>query len=103
MYEKENLQETIRYCRAHNRILRDLDAEEITRRIWSIVEETVGGLFEEDLVKFGSQMMPVFNAWFVIDRTPDGLQVPLEERGERVSHMINFFVRLGRRPAISVA
>jgi hypothetical protein len=103
MYEIANLQETIRYCRSYNRILRDLAPDEIESRFWNSVEETVGSFRGQNLFMFEDRMIPVFNAWFVVNLIPDELQVPLEEGCARTSHMINFFVRMGRQPAMSIA
>jgi hypothetical protein len=48
-------------------------------------------------------MEPIYNAWFVIDLASEEFQVPIDIWQRPASHMISFFVRMGRRPAITVA
>lgn len=103
MYEEENLEETIRYCRARNRLLRDLELAEIEKKFWHGIEMTVGELVTDNLLKSQGRMEPIYNAWFVIDQASEEFQVPMDIWQRPASHMINFFVRMGRRPAITVA
>lgn len=100
MFERENLRETIRYCQAHNHIIRDLAQDEIEKRFWHLIRSTLGTLNTASAVPFENRMEPVYNAWFVIDPTPKGLVVPMEGTDLPRPHMVNFFVRMGRLPAI---
>ena len=83
---KTNLMETIRYCKNHNVILVNKSDEEIEDMFWENIRIITGSFQSADLTSIEKQFNPVFNAWFMVD--------PVSIEGG--SHVINFFVRLGR-------
>lgn len=100
MFDENNLNETIRYCRTHNAILREDTDSEIEEKFWArVFEATAGGLKTSNLLSLEGKMEPIYNAWFIIDPAPRGYY-PIEGDLSPGSHVINFFVRLGRKPAL---
>lgn len=100
IYDKANLAETIRYCKAHNVILRDLAVEDVEKAFWEQLAKKTGGFGSASLISLQGQMEPVFNAWFFID--PLIGSYPIEDGAVPGSHVVNFFVRMGRKPAMEI-
>ena len=99
MYQKENLEETIRYCKAHNAIIQNTSENELVHEFLKRVEENSGGLTSDDLNNNLATMNVAFNSFYIIDPYFPKLQtLPLEEGEKLGTHVINFFVRLGRKP-----
>lgn len=95
-FQAENLYETIEYCKAHNAVIVDKSHEEVENLFWKIVKEKVGPLTSENLDKKCDDMEPVYNAWFIVQRTLGPF--PDSQNLTRKNHTISFFVRLGREP-----
>jgi hypothetical protein len=100
MYDIVNIAETIRYCKAHNIILRDKSDTEVFEEFFVRVSNTTKGFREANLAPFEGEMNHLFNAFYVIDRLGEG-HFPTENGKPPGSHLVNFFVRLGRRPALT--
>lgn len=99
-YQVENLVETLRYCRPRNGFLINKNNAEIADLLWDAVRETVGNLTAPNLDRAAGQMHQALNAFFVVDRLDQNLAIPLARVAQRQSHVINFFVRPGRKPAL---
>lgn len=102
MFEKENFSKTIQYCKHHNHFIRNNSAAEIERMFWGKLVDHVGTFTTGELVKVEEQMIPIFNACFVISVTPKGATFPMVGEKKPQQHMITFFVRLGRDPAVDL-
>ncbi len=100
-YQVENLVETLRYCRPRNGFLINKSNAEIADLLWDAVRETVGDLAAPNLDRAAGQMHQALNAFFVVDRLDQNLAIPLAKLAQRQSHVINFFVRPGRKPALT--
>jgi len=98
MYEERNLQETIAYCKAHNSVIHDTDDEALTDEFFKRVLKRTGGFNSIDLDPHVGSMDTAFNAFFVIDPFDSKrASVPMEKGVEPGTHVINFFVRMGRK------
>lgn len=94
MYSSQNLDETVTYCKYHNPQLLHRNTEALHDDFWSEISRKVGGLYSHQLEGQTGRLLLAYNAWFVIDTyTPQ-----FHEREWAGPYMINFFVRLGRRP-----
>jgi hypothetical protein len=100
VYDKANLAETIRYCKAHNVLLRDLTVEDVETAFWEQIAKKTGGFGSASLILLQGQMEPVFNAWFYIDRLLGSH--PINSDAVPGTHVVNFFVRMGRKPAMGI-
>jgi len=102
MYDKNNLKETIRYCRTHNGVLQARDELEVEEKFWKQVLKITGGMQTENLLPREGMIEPIYNAWLIIDAAPKGHYLIENDDSKGCSHMINFFVRLGRKPVLEV-
>ncbi len=100
-YQVENLVETLRYCRPRNGFLINKSNAEIADLLWDALREVVGDLTAPNLDLVAGQMHQALNAFFVVDRLDQNLAIPLAKLVRRQSHVINFFVRPGRKPALT--
>ena len=100
-YQVENRGETLRYCRPRNGFLINKSNAEIADLLWDAVRETVGDLAAPNLDRAAGQMHQALNAFFVIDRLDQNLAIPLAKLAQCQSHVVNFFVRPGRKPALT--
>lgn len=99
MYEEKNLQETIAYCKAHNSVIHDADDKALTDEFFKRVARRTGGFTSIELAPHVGSMDTAFNAFFVIDPfDKQRASVPMEQGAEPGTHVINFFVRMGRKP-----
>lgn len=100
MYDDLNLNETVRYCRTHNRVLRDLSDSDIKDRFFGCIMSAAGGALESSgLQTLVGKLEPVYNAWFLIDPAPTAHLKSLPEENT-ASHFVHFYVRMGRLPAL---
>jgi hypothetical protein len=99
MYQVENIEATLTYCRDHNVILQDYPADSLKDEFFKRVMERAGELKTDKLVKIEGQMETAFNAFYVIDSfNPLSASVPMVPGVTYGTHVINFLVRLGRQP-----
>lgn len=101
MYDENNLDETIAYCKTHNAIFRDRPDAEIFDEVFKRVAQKTSGLATANLDEHAGIMDSALNAFFVVDSYDSRLKVPIEVGVERGTHVVNFFVRLGRKPVPS--
>lgn len=99
MYQKKNLEETVQFCKARNTIISGTSEDELVKEFLQEVEKKSGGLATSDLDKHVGTMNVAFNSFYVIDPFfPNQQTLPMEPGVEPGTHVINFFVRLGRKP-----
>lgn len=102
MYENENLEETVQFCKVRNAIIFDTPDDKLVNKFLQQVEENSGGLTSSDLDKHVGTMRVAYNSYYVIDPfIPNQLTLPMEPGIEPGTHVINFFVRMGRKPLSS--
>ena len=89
LYDQDNLRKIIRYCMAHNPILRDRTVEGLEQEFWTRVTETTRGFRTSNLIPLEGHPEPVFNAWFVVNAAQKGYY-PIEGETTPGSHVIHF-------------
>lgn len=102
MYEQENLINTVRHCKLYNSMIRDIPEQQLVEMFLERVKALASGFESDHLVQHVGSMHPAFNSFFVIDPAAPG-NYPTQPGVEAGSHVVNFFVRLGRKPALRVA
>jgi hypothetical protein len=99
MYQVENLEATITYCRDHNPVLQGYPAGSLKDEFFKRVAEHAEEFKTDKLALREGQMDTAFNAFYVIDRFDQRrASVPTVAGVTHGSHVINFFVRPGREP-----
>jgi len=99
MYQVENVEATLAYCSDHNVVLQNYPAGSLKDEFFKRVMERAGGLGTDELSTMEGKMETAFNAFYVIDLLDAAnANLPMAPGVTHGSHVINFFVRLGRQP-----
>ncbi len=98
LFDTENLFQTAKHSKTRNRFNSQDDIEVIEQKLIDKVLDTV----ETGSFQSGSMEM-AFDAFFVIDKIPEGTLFNTEPTASNPpEYQANFFVRLGRAPAMGV-
>lgn len=94
VYDAENFAKTLRWLKAHNAIFQQRDDEFVTDFIWRKVQERIDAAGGQDKSTTLESGLGIF--WHLGDAHHVGYPI------DGPAYMINFFVRLGRDPALQL-
>ncbi len=98
LFDTENLFQTAKHSKTRNRLHSQDDIEVIEQKLIDKVLATVNsGSYQSGSIEMA------YDAFFVIDKISEGTLFNTEPTASNPpEHQVNFFVRLGRAPAISI-
>ena len=98
LVDADNLRETIRWIRTHNVAMQQFSDEEVESQLWVELVSKTGGSSSAHFTAIEGQMIGALAGFWIVDNA--------HKFGHPrcgASHIVNFFIRPGRAPALNVA
>lgn len=97
LFDNHNVQDTAHYCWTHNRYLQGIATLETAAD--KLIVEVLKRIQQGSVTS--AELFPIFDAWCVVDAVPPGTDgIVADVSYADIRWQTNFFVRLGRSPAL---